>query len=47
MKSLCDLRLIIPSENMQIIEDLHLSVTHSVFTALRAGICQQNGAAVA
>jgi len=47
MKNLCDLCLIIPSDNMQIIEDLHLSVTHAVFTALRAKICQQNGEAVA
>lgn len=45
MRDLCDLCLIIPSDNMQIIEDLHLSVTHAVFTALRARICQQNGAA--
>jgi len=41
MKELCDLCLIIPSENMQIIEDLHLSVTHAVFTSLRAKICQE------
>jgi len=47
MKSLCDLCLIIPSDNMQVIEDLHLSVTHAVFTALRAKICHLNGAAVA
>jgi D-sedoheptulose 7-phosphate isomerase len=47
MKGLCDVCLIIPSDNMQIIEDLHLSVTHAVFTALRARICQQSGAAVA
>ena len=40
MKSLCDLCLVIPSDNMQIIEDLHLSVTHAVFTALRAKISQ-------
>ncbi len=45
MKSLCDLCVIIPSDNMQIIEDLHLSVTHAVFTVLRAKICQQEGAA--
>lgn len=43
MKNLCDLCLIIPSDNMQIIEDLHLSVTHAVFTALRTKICEQNG----
>jgi len=47
MKDLCDLCLIIPSDNMQIIEDLHLSVTHAVFTALRARIGQQDRAAVA
>jgi hypothetical protein len=33
--------------DLQIIEDLHLSVAHAVFTALRARICQQSGAAVA
>jgi D-sedoheptulose 7-phosphate isomerase len=47
MKDLCDVCLIIPSDNMQIIEDLHLSVTHAVFTALRARICQENREAVA
>ena len=40
MKDLCDLCVIIPSDNMQIIEDLHLSVTHAVFTALKAKISQ-------
>ncbi len=47
MKDLCDLCLTVPSDNMQIIEDLHLSVTHAVFTALRAKICLPNGEAVA
>jgi D-sedoheptulose 7-phosphate isomerase len=47
MKDLCDLCLTIPSDNMQIIEDLHLSVTHAVFTVLRAKICQPDGRAVA
>jgi D-sedoheptulose 7-phosphate isomerase len=36
MKLLCELCVVIPSQNMQVIEDLHLSVTHSIFTALRA-----------
>lgn len=31
MKSLCDLCLIVPSNNMQIIEDLHLAMAHSIF----------------
>lgn len=47
MKDLCDLCLTVPSENMQIIEDLHLSVTHAVFTALRAKISRPNNEAVA
>ena len=47
MKDLCDLCLIVPCDNMQIIEDLHLSVTHAVFTALRAKICHENCEAVA
>jgi D-sedoheptulose 7-phosphate isomerase len=40
MKSLCELCVVIPSQNMQVIEDLHLSVTHSVFTALRARMAE-------
>jgi D-sedoheptulose 7-phosphate isomerase len=32
MKALCDLCLVVPSANMQIIEDLHLSVAHSIFS---------------
>jgi len=47
MKDLCDICLIVPSDNMQIIEDLHLSVTHAVFTTLRARICQESSEAVA
>jgi len=35
MKSLCDLCVVVPSDNMQIIEDLHLSIAHSVFRVLR------------
>jgi|SRR5579871_776698 len=47
MKDVCDLCLVVPSDNMQVIEDLHLSVTHAVFTALRAKICNENSEAVA
>jgi D-sedoheptulose 7-phosphate isomerase len=35
MNSLCDLCVVIPSNNMQIIEDLHVSVTHALFTLVR------------
>jgi D-sedoheptulose 7-phosphate isomerase len=31
MKSLCDTCVIVPSNNMQIIEDLHLAIAHSIF----------------
>jgi D-sedoheptulose 7-phosphate isomerase len=40
MKALCDLCVVVPSENMQVIEDAHLSVTHSVFTAFRQRLCE-------
>jgi D-sedoheptulose 7-phosphate isomerase len=35
MKPLCDACVVVPSANMQIIEDLHLSIAHSVFRVLR------------
>ena len=35
MKSLCDLCLVVPCDNMQHIEDSHLAVSHAVFTAIR------------
>jgi len=40
MKDLCDLCMVVPSDNMQIIEDLHLSVAHAIFTAVRAKTCR-------
>jgi D-sedoheptulose 7-phosphate isomerase len=41
MKRLCDLCIVIPSDNMQIIEDLHLSVTHALFTIVRNKIARE------
>jgi hypothetical protein len=35
MPGLCDLCIIIPSDNMQIIEDFQLSITHALFTMVR------------
>src|SRR3984885_14803699 len=35
MQALCDPCVVVPSENMQVIEDVHLSVTHSIFTSFR------------
>jgi D-sedoheptulose 7-phosphate isomerase len=37
-KALCDYCAIIPSDNMQIIEDLQLSIAHALFTCLRQRI---------
>jgi D-sedoheptulose 7-phosphate isomerase len=31
MKPLCDICVVVPSENMQIIEDLHVAMSHSIF----------------
>jgi len=31
MKSLCDICVVVPSNNMQIIEDVHLAMAHSIF----------------
>jgi D-sedoheptulose 7-phosphate isomerase len=39
MKALCDLCVIVPSDNMQIIEDLHVCVNHAIFSAIRAKMC--------
>ena len=41
MQALCDLCVIIPSDNMQIIEDLHVSVNHAIFASLRARMCSE------
>jgi hypothetical protein len=41
MRALCDSCIIVPADNMQIIEDLHLCVAHSLFTCVRASIAQQ------
>jgi D-sedoheptulose 7-phosphate isomerase len=36
MKSLCDVCVIVPSDNMQIVEDLHLAIAHSIFRIVHA-----------
>lgn len=34
MKAFCDTCIVVPSNNMQIIEDMHLSVAHTIFTIM-------------
>jgi D-sedoheptulose 7-phosphate isomerase len=38
MRALCDACIVVPCDNMQIIEDLHLCIAHSLFTCVRAQI---------
>jgi len=45
MKELCDQCMIVPSDNMQIIEDLHLCVAHAIFTVVRRKLSQRSAAA--
>jgi len=35
MKALCDHCVVVPSNNMQIIEDFHVSVAHAIFSVIR------------
>ncbi len=45
MKSLCDICVVIPSSNMQIIEDLHLAIAHTVFRIVYSRISRRTLAA--
>jgi D-sedoheptulose 7-phosphate isomerase len=38
MRALCDACIVVPCDNMQVIEDLHLCIAHSLFTCIRARI---------
>lgn len=38
MKALCDACAVVPSDNMQLIEDMHHAILHSIFTVLRERI---------
>jgi D-sedoheptulose 7-phosphate isomerase len=39
LRGLCDVCMIVPSDNMQVIEDLHLSIAHALFTSIRRKLC--------
>ncbi len=39
LRGLCDICMIVPSDNMQVIEDLHLSIAHALFTSIRRKLC--------
>lgn len=38
MKSLCDVCAIVPSDNVQLVEDLHHAMIHSIFVAVRQSL---------
>jgi D-sedoheptulose 7-phosphate isomerase len=42
MKSLCDTCVVVPSNNMQIIEDLHLAMAHSIFRVVYSRLSQRS-----
>ena len=46
MQSLCDICVIVPSNNMQIIEDLHVAMTHSIFRIVFSRISHRTMTAV-
>ncbi len=45
MKSLCDICVVVPSNNMQIIEDLHLAIAHSIFRIVYSRLSRRTLAA--
>lgn len=45
MKSLCDICVVVPSNNMQIIEDLHLVIAHSIFRIVYSRVSHRRFAA--
>jgi D-sedoheptulose 7-phosphate isomerase len=45
MKSLCDICMIVPSDNLQIIEDIHLATAHSIFRIVYSRMSRRTMAA--
>ena len=45
MKSLCDICVVVPSNNMQIIEDVHLAMAHSIFRIVHSRMSRRTMAA--
>jgi D-sedoheptulose 7-phosphate isomerase len=43
VKELCELCLIVPSNNMQHVEDAHLCASHAIFTAVRERMMRPSG----
>src|SRR5258708_13769429 len=41
MKALCDICVVVPSDDMQIIEDMHLAVAHSIFRIVHSRLSRR------
>jgi D-sedoheptulose 7-phosphate isomerase len=41
MKSLCNICVVLRSDNMQVIEDFHLSMTHAIFSVIRLRVSER------
>lgn len=39
MKAFCDICVVVPVDNIQVVEDLHHAIAHSILTAVRARLC--------
>ena len=46
MKALCDMCIVVPSDNMQIIEDIHLAIAHSIFRIVSSRISSCTAASI-
>jgi D-sedoheptulose 7-phosphate isomerase len=47
MRSLCDVCAVVPSDNIQVVEDLHHAIAHSILMAVRQMLCSRSGKAIA
>jgi D-sedoheptulose 7-phosphate isomerase len=39
MKGLCDICAVVPSDDIQVVEDLHHAIAHSILTAIKTRLC--------
>lgn len=47
MKAFCDICAVVPSDNIQVVEDLHHAIAHSILTAVRQMLCSPRQKAMA
>ena len=47
MKAFCDICAVVPSDNIQVVEDLHHAIAHAILTAVRQMLCAPRQKAMA